>query len=75
MGENFRYLRIFYPTWVYTENILVFKKVTQLAVRALVAVTRKKLVKVKPQTLTYFDNLKKSNKKITFHETCYIDAP
>ena len=43
-----------------TKNTLVFEKVTQLVVRALVAVRKqKKNSKSKTTTLTYFDNLKK----------------
>ena len=42
-----------------TQNILGFKKVTQLVLRALVAVKKQKITKSKTTTLTYFDKLKK----------------
>ena len=42
-----------------TKNTLVFEKVTQLVVRALVAVRKQKNTKSKTTTLTYFDKLKK----------------
>ena len=42
-----------------TKNTLVFEKVTQLVVRAMVAVRKQKNTKSKTTTLTYFDKLKK----------------
>ena len=42
-----------------TQNTLGFKKVTQLVLRALVAVKKQKITKSKTTTLTYFDKLKK----------------
>ena len=41
------------------QNTLGFKKVTQLVLRALVAVKKQKITKSKTTTLTYFDKLKK----------------
>ena len=42
-----------------TQNTLGFKKVTQLVLRAFVAVKKQKITKSKTTTLTYFDKLKK----------------
>ena len=53
----------------------MFEKVTQLVATALMAIRkRKKLVKVKPQHLTYFDNLKKKQQDQGSKNQCYIES-